>query len=99
MLFRSLERNRLLTWMQWPVLVPHTVTIDVDVGVFQQLLNIKVASVMRGTAADDPCDRRQFLSEIVLLLDGVHGFGEDVVEECSWSSSCHKVGRHKVRVE
>lgn len=85
--------------MHWPVFVSHTVTIDVDIGVLQQLFDIKVASVMRGTAADNPCDGGQVLSEIVLLLDGVHWFGEDVVKECSLSSSCHEVGRHKVRVE
>lgn len=85
--------------MLWPVLVAHTVTIDVDFNVLQQLLDIKVATIVRRTAADDPCDGRQILSKDVLFLDGVDWFGENVVEECSGSSSCHKISRYKVRPE
>lgn len=87
------------TWMHWPVLVLHTESIDVDFNVLQQLIDINVATVLRLTAADDPCDGCQILSKDVLFLYGVHWFGEDGVDECSWFSSGYEVGMHKVRGE
>lgn len=77
--------------MHWPVLVPHTLAIDVDIDILQQLLHIMVAPVPCPTIADDPCDGCQVLSEGVLFLDGVHWFGEDRFDEAAFSSSGEEV--------
>jgi len=49
--------------MSWPGLVIHAMAIDVDLDVLQQLINIKVASVLRLATADNPCDGSQLFPE------------------------------------
>lgn len=58
--------------MNGPVLVLHAMAIDIDIDVLEQLLDIKVASILRSAAAHNPCDGREVSPKGILLFDCVY---------------------------
>lgn len=89
-----------------PFTVFHTVAIDVDVDVFEELVDKEASTIEAVAVADDPCDGGEpsivgltLKAKCILLLQSHHRLSENLANERVRSQTWSEVGLDKVGIE
>lgn len=89
-----------------PFTVFHTFAINVNVDVFEELVDKEASTIEAHVVADDPCDRGEpssvvltLKAEYILLLQSHHRLSENLANERVWSQARSEVGLDEVGIE